>query len=222
MKRTVNELKRWDKVRDYIGEEEVILGPYFSYQIRHTPRRVLFTLSHYKFAAKLIGDGKRVLEVGSNEGLGTVLLAEFAKKVVAIDIDKKAIGEAKRNFASDKIEFRNSDFLGMSIGKFDAFVSFDVIEHIYPRNEKRFLDSICRNLKRECLCIIGTPNKTSDIYASKVTKLGHVNLYAWDRLKSVMEKRFRHVFIFSCNDEVVHTGFYPMAHYLIGVGVNKK
>lgn len=29
-------------------------------------------------------------------------------------------------------------------------------------------------------------------------------------------------FLFSMNDEVVHTGYYPMAHYLIAVGIGPK
>ena len=28
--------------------------------------------------------------------------------------------------------------------------------------------------------------------------------------------------VFSMNDEVVHTGLYPMAHHLSGVGVRQK
>lgn len=222
MNKRAGELNKWKRVKEYIGNEEVRFGPYFSYQLKHTPRRVLYTLSHYKFAAKMIGEEKTVLEVGCSEGMGTVLLAEFAKKVVGVDIDREAIREAERNFASKKVSFRVADFLGAHIDKFDAFVSFDVIEHIYPRNERRFFTSICDNLKKEGICIIGTPNKTSHIYASKVTRIGHVNLYDWEKLNCGMARYFRHVFLFSANDELVHTGFYPMAHYLIGMGVGKK
>lgn len=37
-----------------------------------------------------------------------------------------------------------------------------------------------------------------------------------------MGSYFENVIIFSMNDEVVHTGFTPMAHYLLGVGTGKK
>ena len=33
---------------------------------------------------------------------------------------------------------------------------------------------------------------------------------------------FHNVFIFGVNDEVVHTGFIKMAHYLIGMGCYRK
>jgi len=54
-----------------------------------------------------------------------------------------------------------------------------------------------------------------------MSKIGHINLYSYDRLRSFMEKYFYHVFMFSMNDEVVHTGFGAMAHYIFAVGVDK-
>ncbi|MGE5421656.1 MAG: class I SAM-dependent methyltransferase, partial [Ignavibacteriales bacterium] len=78
---------RWEQVRENHTVDCVTLGPFVSYQLRKTPRRLIFVLSRYKFAAKLIGENKRILEVGSSEGLGAVILGEFAEKVVGIDID---------------------------------------------------------------------------------------------------------------------------------------
>ena len=37
-----------------------------------------------------------------------------------------------------------------------------------------------------------------------------------------MLRHFHEVFIFSMNDEVVHTGFYPLAHYLFALCVGKR
>ncbi|MFZ5644539.1 MAG: class I SAM-dependent methyltransferase [Bacillota bacterium] len=222
MSSETKEMKKWQEVRQIIHGERITLGPYYSYQLKNTPRHLLFLLSYYKFAAKLLGQGKYVLEVGCSEGIGTLLLAEFAQRVVAVDIDADAIYEAKRAFNSEKIKFMALDFLESSIDIFDAVVSFDVIEHIYPENENSFFISICKNLKDNGVCIIGTPNKTSEQYASEATRMGHINMYTWDRLRDSMSRFFEQVFMFSVNDEMVHTGFYPMAHYLIAVGVNKK
>ena len=179
-------------------------------------------LSRYKFAARMVGDGKYVLEIGCSEGFGTVLLAETARKVVAIDMDKDAIVEAKKSFSSEKIEYRELNFLNTTIDRFDAAVALDVIEHIYPENEDSFYRSICANLTDDGIAIIGTPNKTADTYASPTSKISHINLYTWDRLRDSTSKYFRNVFLFGVNDEVVHTGFYPMAHYLMALGVGRK
>lgn len=216
------ELGKWTEAKNYMGNERITLGPHYSYTLKKDPRRLLFILSHYKFATKLIGADKYILEVGCSEGFGTVLLGESAKKVMGVDMDKDAIGEAQRSFGSEKIEFKYLNFLDTKIDTFDAIVSFDVIEHIYPENEKVFFESLYRNLKEDGVCIVGTPNKTSEQYASATSKISHINLYTWDRLKDSMNDYFQQVFIFSANDETIHTGFYPMAHYLIGVGVCKK
>ena len=58
----------------------------------------------------------------------------------------------------------------------------------------------------------------SQPFASTQSKLGHVNCKSGDAFKRVMERHFHTVFMFSMNDEIVHTGFYPMAHYLLGIG----
>jgi hypothetical protein len=60
------------------------------------------------------------------------------------------------------------------------------------------------------------------VYASKYSKEGHVNCKDQPGLQALMEKFFRNVFIFSMNDEMVHTGYYPMAHYLMALCVGVR
>lgn len=216
------EASKWDAAKEHQSSERVTLGPYFSFQLKHSPRRIPFILSRYKFAAKMIGEGKKVMEVGCSEGLGTPILSEFSNRYVGLDIDEEAVKDANDNFKTEKAEFICQDFLKAKVDTFDAVVSFDVIEHIYPEHEKDFFDAVCENLQDYGLCIIGTPNITANQYASAHSMEGHVNMYDWKRLKASMEEYFHQVFIFSSNDEMVHTGFYPMAHYLIAMGVCKK
>ena len=66
------------------------------------------------------------------------------------------------------------------------------------------------------------PSIESQKYASEGSKRGHVNCKTGNKLKELLSKHFCNVFVFSMNDEVVHTGFYPMAHYLIGLCCGKK
>jgi len=54
----------------------------------------------------------------------------------------------------------------------------------------------------------------SQAYASAPSKAGHVNCKTAVTLKELMQRRFHNVFIFSMNDEMVHTGFPALAHYL--------
>ena len=53
------ETSRWEPVKDLMaGAAPVTLGPMHAYHMARTPRRVLYTLSYYKFAAKMIGKGR--------------------------------------------------------------------------------------------------------------------------------------------------------------------
>jgi hypothetical protein len=41
-------------------------------------------------------------------------------------------------------------------------------------------------------------------------------------MHALLAQSFHNVFVFSMNDEVVHTGFHQMAHYVIGLGCGVK
>ena len=64
------------------------------------------------------------------------------------------------------------------------------------------------------------PSLESQIYASPASKEGHVNCQSKKQLKRTLLKYFSTVFMFSMNDEVMHTGFAPMSHYLMAVCVS--
>ena len=122
----------------------------------------------------------------------------------------------------------NCDFLVQDVtmapidGTFDGAYSLDVIEHIPLEDEESFLQNICAGLTQESVLIIGTPNVTAAAYASELSQLGHINLKSGPELKESVSRHFHNVFLFSMNDEVIHTGFSPMAHYLIAMGVGRR
>jgi 2-polyprenyl-3-methyl-5-hydroxy-6-metoxy-1,4-benzoquinol methylase len=211
----------WDEVTEMMGDKRIALGRYLAYWFEHTPRRALHYSSYYKFAAKMIGRNKRVLDVGCSEGLGTWMLAAECGFARGLDSDEEAIAVAKSNWPEDRAEFLCADFLQTPPGQWDAVVSFDVIEHIMPENAGRFLERTAANLTRHGVALVGTPSITGQVYASEVSKAGHVNVYSADRLEAEMRRYFGHVFMFGANDEVVHTGYAPMAHYLIALACKK-
>lgn len=217
-----NKRSRWRPVKEIMGHHKVFLGQLLSYQLSNSPRRVLHSMSYYKFAAKMIGPGKQVLDVGCGEGLGTWLLAVECGQAKGIDIDRELIEVGETNWEGPRVSFKCADFLSVKEKQWDAVVSFDVIEHILPENAHRFFKKVTDCLVDNGITIIGTPNIASHQYASNITKAGHVNLYSGDRLEKEMRRYFSHVFMFGANDEVVHTGFLPMAHYLIAIGCKKR
>jgi 2-polyprenyl-3-methyl-5-hydroxy-6-metoxy-1,4-benzoquinol methylase len=170
----------------------------------------------------MIGSGKRVLDVGCSEGFGTILLAEAATSCLGVDLDSDAIDVANQSVASDKLKFQLMDILTTDPGRFDAVVTLDVIEHIFQDNEDAFVARLASVLEPHGVLIIGTPNITSDQYANEHSRRGHVNLFSADRLRDLGLKHFNNVFMFSANDEMVHTGFSPLAHYLLALCVDPK
>lgn len=105
------EAAKWAETKTQLIAPELTLGPHVSFIARRTPRRLLHLLSYYKFAAKMIGSGKRVLDVGCSEGFGTQLVAEFADHCVGVDIDKDAIDFANASVATDRLRFVCADIM---------------------------------------------------------------------------------------------------------------
>jgi len=100
--------------------------------------------------------------------------------------------------------------------------ALDVLEHIEKNSEDLFMKNIVESLAINGTLIIGMPSLESQVYASEASKLGHVNCKSGNELLEFSKKYFHNVYSFSMNDEVLHTGFYPMSHYLFTLNTNKK
>ena len=188
------------------------------------PRRLVFVLSRYKFVAKILSGMRHVLEVGCADAFGTRIILQEVGQVTAIDFDPVFVNDVRERMDPRwKINVRLHDMLeGPVNGEFEAAYALDVLEHIPPEHEQRFVSNIITSLTEHGVLIIGTPSIQSQVYASPPSKEGHVNCKDHRELKQLMSRFFHNVFIFSMNDEVVHTGFYPMAHYLFALCCSKK
>ncbi|MFA5920965.1 MAG: methyltransferase domain-containing protein [Methylococcaceae bacterium] len=202
----------------------VILGPYSSHIYRSDPRHLSFLLARYKFISKMLQGKKKVLEIGCGDSFGTALILQTVESVHAIDIEPLVIADniKRTEHGGGRCSYEVLDITS-NIPKetFDGAFALDVIEHIPPEREKYFMKNIFSSLNEDAMLLIGTPNITAKQYASPGSAEGHINLKSENSLRNLMSEYFRNVFIFSMNDEVVHTGYSPMAHYLIGMGVGK-
>lgn len=202
------------------------MGPWASHIWRGDPRHLGFLLARYKFCAKMLIGKSDVLEVGCGDAFGTPVVLQTVQTVHGIDFEPLVLVEAKKHMQTEyaaRCSFSVHDMLqGPMPQIFDAAYALDVIEHIPPSNEAQFIANICASLKPHAMCILGTPNIAASQYASAASEAGHINLKSADTLRAGLLEYFNNVFVFSMNDEVVHTGYYPMAHYLLGVGVGVR
>ena len=189
------------------------------------PKLLAFISSRHKFIGKMIEGKKKVLDIGCGDGFGTTIVSQFVKKIIGIDYYKIHIDEAKKNLEKN---FRNIKFSASNIFEidyinyFDAAYSMDVLEHISKKEELNFMKSVCKTLKADGIFIVGMPSLESQKYASAANKKEHINCKTGKSLKQFCEKFFKSVFLFSMNDEIVHTGFSPMSQYIICICIFKK
>lgn len=188
------------------------------------PRRLTFVLSRYKFVAKMLSGRKNVGELGCGDAFATRIVLQEVEQVTVYDFDPVFIADVnKRNTERWPHAAHVHDILSGPLPvRHDAVYSLDVIEHISRSDEDLYLKNLCDSLDNNGVLIIGSPTIESQAYASPQSKEGHINCKSGNELKELLEKYFHSVFIFSMNDEVVHTGFYPLAHYLFAVCSHKK
>lgn len=142
----------------------------------------------------MLSGKNKVLEIGAGEGIFSKIVAQTVGHLEITDINT------------------GTDILDGALSGYDAVYCIDVFEHIAKE------DWLLENLARCApICIIGTPSKESQVYASRLSKLFHVNCLSGEELKKACERHWKYVFMFGMNDEVLHTGFFPMCNYLWAV-----
>jgi len=100
-------------------------------------------------------DLDRVLEIGCGPGIWTAITSSIAKEVVAIDISKNMITEAKKRINNDNIIFENIDFQEYETNKkFTKIFSVRVIE--YFKNEEKVIEKIYKLLENSGRAVIIT------------------------------------------------------------------
>jgi 2-polyprenyl-3-methyl-5-hydroxy-6-metoxy-1,4-benzoquinol methylase len=216
---------QYDGLLDLAQQEGLQQFGLMSSQVwRDDPRRLGFVLARYKFVAKMLVGCRRVLEVGCADAFGTRVVRQEVPGVVATDFDPVFI-EANRARGAERwpVDYRVHDMLAGPLDEqFDAVYALDVLEHIPPADEDQFVGNLASSLAPHGMCILGSPSLHSQAYASPPSKAGHVNCKDAAGLRALLSRFFHNVLIFSMNDEVVHTGFTPMAHYLFAVCCHRK
>ena len=203
--------------------DSVRLGANTSTIYQNDPKLLLFTLSRYKFVSKMFAGFENVLEVGCQEGFGAQIICKEVTAYTGVDFYLPHINSAKERNTAPNAKYETLDILNGPMERdFDGVFALDVLEHIVPEKEDLFLQNICGSLTPHGSVILGMPSFESQKYASKASKAGHVNCKNGENFRNLLKLYFHNCFLFSMNDEVLHTGFSPMSHYLFVLASNKK
>jgi 2-polyprenyl-3-methyl-5-hydroxy-6-metoxy-1,4-benzoquinol methylase len=188
------------------------------------PKHLLFRLSRYKFVARMLAGSKHVLEIGCGDAFGTRIVQQAVKQLSATDFDEVFVDDVKARMVERwRFEVFTHDLLaGPLPGNYDGVFALDVLEHIRAQDENTFLKNALVPLVEHGTAIIGMPSLESQAHASPTSRAGHVNCKSMPELRKTMQRFFHNVFMFSMNDEVLHTGYHPMAQYLLALCAGKK
>ncbi len=140
--------------------------------------------------------GKRVLELGCNQGFGTVIYAENADGIKAVDTSAAAIEKARQHHARDNIEYicLDSWTLPFEDDSFDLTVLLQVIEHIALDKLDIFLREIRRVTRADGQVIVSTPNRLIRLLPlQKPWNRFHVKEYSARDLQQLLERYFEEV-----------------------------
>jgi SAM-dependent methyltransferase len=100
---------------------------------------------------------RSVLEAGAGEGYGADMIADVARRVVAVDYDSSAAVHVRRRYPRVAMLRGNLAALPVAGETIDVVVNFQVIEHLWDQLE--FLRECRRVLRPGGELLISTPNR---------------------------------------------------------------
>ena len=210
-------------ILEYEKNGPLNLGPLTSKKMIEDPQYVMFQMSRYKHACRLIENKSVVADIGTGDGIGLGIMSKYFKKVYAIDIDEYFIDVSKKNNLKKNVEFKIHNFSEKKLSKkIDAAISFDVMSSIPKKIESKFLENISKSLKKDGILIIGTQNKLSTKYSKKKNLKEQSNFKTYQQLNKYMLSYFKNCIILSMNDETIHTGKRETSQYFIAIGICVK
>lgn len=151
-----------------------------------------FTARH-RFCIEFSGDvkNKTMLDVGCWIGwYESFMVEKGCNLIVGVDIDRKALGKAKKSLSADRCEFvcASAQMLPFKPGCFDTTSVFDVLEHLPSGSDFGFLSEVNRILNANGLLLVSLPgNRTISKLLDPAFLLNGHRHYAFNEIKGLME-----------------------------------
>jgi len=154
-------------------------------------------LTRYFFARRHLTAGGRVLDAACGSGFGASVLAERAGQVVGVDLEPEAVEYARWRYGAPQVQFQVMDCraLGFADGVFDAYVSFETIEHLRPGDHSVFVAEARRVLTDGGVFIVSTPNRDLYNLGQAPNPYHHGELSA-EEFQDLLQRHFRQVALY--------------------------
>jgi SAM-dependent methyltransferase len=157
-------------------------------------------LARYDFAKTELKSGMRVLDAACGSGYGSHLLAQHGCHVIGGDLSAEAVTLSESNFRHERLAFRVLDVTRLDLPDrtFDAYVSFETIEHF--ANQGDYLSEAARILNSDGIFLASTPNKSvHDSYRAKgwmQPNPYHVKELYVEEFRHLLDKHFEDVSLY--------------------------
>ncbi len=172
-----------------------------------------------EFLDKLSKSGN-ILEAPCGFGYGAAYLSKYYKEVDALDIAEENIIFSKQAFRQANIKWATGDVTALPYmdNKFDAYVSFEVFEHLPVDTAKRHIEEAFRVLRNGGRFIISTPNREM---RKNIKNPFHVKEYDFNEFSEVLNEVFKNVELYSMVGHRIETGIKDNAYVIIGVCIKE-
>ena len=104
-------------------------------------------------------EDRDVLEAGCGEGYGADLIADVARRVIALDYDEATVAHVRARYPRVDVRHGNLAELALPDGSVDVVVNFQVIEHLW--DQPQFVAECLRVLRPAGLLLMSTPNRVT-------------------------------------------------------------
>lgn len=147
----------------------------------------------YQLAATLVRPGDTVLDAACGLGYGSHVLASLspAGRITGIDLSDWAVDFARRNYASDRVDFRCGSLPEalneVADASVDFVVSLETLEHVI--DPQALLAAFQRVLKPGGRIFVSVPNDWAD-ETGEDPNPHHLHVYDWSRVHSELARHF--------------------------------
>jgi ubiquinone/menaquinone biosynthesis C-methylase UbiE len=157
-------------------------------------------LNRYLFAGRFFSRGMTILDSCSGLGWGTYIVANYAKKIFAFDINPETISFCKKNWKKKNIKWLLGDALDISFlknKKFDCVLAMETIEHFSKDNAEKYIANLNCILKKGGFLVGTTPMINIKEKVDEHLRLNpyHIHIFSDNELRLLLQKYFSKVTI---------------------------